>query len=386
MVRRPVSVRIFHPEPGPGAGPLERWVATARAALAERHRIGFMEAGAADVSIVGGPPDDTPFGARLRALVRAERPAGLVILGSGGMPMATARDYLGLVTTAGDERHVALANNRYSADVVAIACSEGLAEVPDLPGDNALPRWLAEVAGYDVADLRRRWRLAFDLDGPLDLVLLGDSRASRPESVEPAASRPAKIAVTTVRERIAAVRTVGADRRAELIVAGRVSVASLAWLERAVPARIRAIVEERGLRAASRLAHAAHAAPAGSGAGTGTAPGPRPPGSILGALLERDGPAVLGHELARLGDAAIVDSRVLLAHRLSADEAAWPPPEDRFASDLLLPERIGDPWLRTLTQAALDAPIPILLGGHSLVGPGVRLLLARRPGRKQPWA
>ena len=384
MVRRPVSVRIFHPEPGPGAGPLERWVATARAALAERHRIGFSEAGATDVGIVGGPPDDTPFGARLRALVRAECPAGLVILGSGAMPMATARDYRDLVATAGDERQVALANNRYSADVVAIASAEGLAEVPDLPGDNALPRWLVEVAGYDVADLRRRWRLAFDIDGPLDLVLLGDSPASRPERVEPADSRPAKIAQATVRARIAAVRTVGADRRAELIVTGRVSAVSLAWLERTVPARIRAIVEERGLRAASRLAHAAGPRP-GSGAGSGAAPGPRPPGSILGALLERDGPAALGHELARLGDAAIVDSRVLLAHRLGADEATWPPPEDRFASDLLLPGQIGDPWLRVLTQAALDAPIPILLGGHSLVGPGVRLLLARRQGREQPW-
>lgn len=378
MVRRPVSVRIFHPEPGPGAGPLERWVATARAALAERHRTGFSEAGATDVGIVGGPPDDTPFGARLRALVRAERPTGLVILGSGAMPMATARDYRDLVATAGHERQVALANNRYSADVVAIACAEGLAEIPDLPGDNALPRWLAEVAGYDVADLRRRWRLAFDVDGPLDLVLLGDSRAPRPERAEPEDSQAERIDLTTVRARIATVRAVGADRRAELTVAGRVSVASLAWLERTVPARIRAIVEERGLRAASRLAHAA---PAGPGAG----PGARPPASILGALLERDGPAALGHELARLGDAAIVDSRVLLAHRLGADEASWPPPEDRFASDLLLPEQIGDPWLRGLTQAALDAPIPILLGGHSLVGPGVRLLLARRQRREQPW-
>ena len=31
--------------------------------------------------------------------------------------------------------------------------------------------------------------------------------------------------------------------------------------------------------------------------------------------------------------------RVLLAHRLGPDETAWPAPEDRFASDLLLPDR-----------------------------------------------
>ena len=70
------------------------------------------------------------------------------------------------------------------------------------------------------------------------------------------------------------------------------------------------------------------------------------PSSVLGALLDRDGPESLGDHLARLADAALVDSRVLLAHRLGADESTWPPAEDRFASDLLLPDRIADPWLR----------------------------------------
>ncbi len=101
----------------------------------------------------------------------------------------------------------------------------------------------------------------------------------------------------------------------------------------------------------------------------------RPPSSVLGALLDRDGVASFGPTLARLADAALVDTRVLLAHRLGADERAWPRAEDRFASDLLLPDRIVDPWLRDLTRSALEAPIPVLLGGHTLVGPGVRLVV-----------
>ena len=99
---------------------------------------------------------------------------------------------------------------------------------------------------------------------------------------------------------------------------------------------------------------------------------------MLGALLDRDGPASLGRLLAELGEAALVDSRVLLAHRHGVDQAAWPAAEDRFASDLLLHERIADPWLRELTQAAASAPIPIVLGGHTLVGPGLRLALRLR--------
>ena len=103
----------------------------------------------------------------------------------------------------------------------------------------------------------------------------------------------------------------------------------------------------------------------------------RPPRSTLGLLVDRDGPEALGGLLAELGDGAVVDTRILMAHRFGADEAAWPPAEDRFAADLLLPDRIADPWLHALTTGLRDAPIPVLAGGHTLVGPGIRLLAAR---------
>ena len=364
MTPRPVSVRILHPEPGPASGPIERWVADARDSLAARHGLGFAEAVASDVAIRPGPPVDTPFGARLRSIVETERPAGLVILGSGAVPLAIGRDYRDLVAAASSEDCIALANNRFSSDVVAIAAVEMLPAIPDLPGDNALPRWLAEIAGYRVRDLSARWRLAMDVDGPLDLLLLG--HPGGPPGVEPG----------IVRERLAAARSIASNRRAEVVVTGRVSARTLVWLERRVPARIRAIIEERGLRAASRLAQAEATPPRPAPRGPA-----RPPRSLLGGRLERTGPGDLGRVLAELGDAAFVDTRVLLAHRLGPDEAAWPGPEDRFASDLLLAERVRDPWLRELTEGARDATIPVLLGGHSLVGPGIRLLLGTSRSR-----
>lgn len=308
-------------------------------------------------------------------------PAGLVVLGSGSIPLATAADRRAFVVAAAGDGQVALANNRYSADVVAISRTDMLPEIPDLPGDNALPRWLEEVAGYRVDDLRQRWRLAFDIDGPMDLVLLGvgfgpggsgsgrDGSGALPDIGAPCDT-------TLIEERVAAVRAVAADRRAELLVAGRTSAGTLAWLERHAATRVRAWVEERGLRAASRLAQSADRTDRG-------ARPPRAPASVLGALLDRDGPGALGEHLARFADAAIVDTRVLLAHRLGA-EAAWPVAEDRFASDLLLAEAIADPWLRDLTASAADASIPILLGGHTLVGPGVRLVV-QGPRRRTRW-
>ncbi len=359
---RPVAVRILHPQPGPAAGPIERWVTAARASVAERHRVGFEAAGSADVRVVAGPPDDTPFGRRLRELVRADRPAGLVILGSGAIPLATAADRREFVAVAASEDRRALTNNRYSADIVAIArADETLADVPDLAGDNALPRWLDEVAGYAVGDLRRRWRLAVDIDGPLDVVLTGgcdDAEAADGDDID----------LGPVSERVEAIRGIAADPSAELLVAGRTSAATVRWLERRTASRTRVLIEERGLR--TRIA------------------GQRQAASVLGALLERDGPASLGDTVARLGDAALIDTRVLLAHRLGADEAAWPPAEDRFASDLLLPDQIDDPWLQALTASAMAAPIPVLLGGHTLVGPGVRLVVGRgrRARRDAPWS
>jgi hypothetical protein len=365
----PVAVRILHPEADPGSGPLTRWLADARGALAEHHRRRFLAAGADDVAVLRGAPDDRPFGDRLRELVADVGAGGLIVLGSGSVPLATASECRTLIAAAGESGRRALANNRYSADVVAISQVETLPWIPDLPGDNALPRWLDEVAAYEVTDLRRRWRLAIDIDGPLDLVLVGVEKA------------PAGVDLAVVRSRIAAVRAVAADRRAELLVAGRTSAATLAWLERHSAARTRAWIEERGLRAASTLAQAPLDAREGEAAAT-PRPLPRPPASILGGVLDGVGPGALGDHLRRLADAAMIDTRVLLAHRVGPDEAGWPSAEDRFASDLLLADGIGDPWLRELTASAVAAPIPVLLGGHTLVGPGVRLVVGgaqRRP-------
>jgi hypothetical protein len=354
-----VVIRIFHLDPGSGAGPFERLLADARRANGRGRVDAFRAAGADDVELVAGPPDDTPFGRRLAGVVEAQAPGGrgfgLVVLGSGALPLATPLDHLSFVTAAGSGTRSALANNRYSADAIAIAMAGALPPIPSLAVDNALPRWLAEKAGWAVTDLRGRWRLAVDLDSPLDVELV------RPGALPAAVAGP-------MRDRRAAIRRAFHYSLAEVLVAGRTSATTLAWLERHTSSRVRALVEERGLRAADP--RAGIEPPASRG---------RPPASVLGALLDRDGPSSLGERLARLADASLVDTRVLLAHRLGRDERAWPSAEDRFASDLLDWAAVSDPWLCELTRSAVTAPIPILLGGHTLVGPAVRLVAGRAP-------
>ena len=345
----PVAVRILHVEPVE-PGPLGGLLTDGRRTLAERHAAVFRREGCEDVQIRRGRPDDTSFGARLREMLPAK--GGLVVLGSGAVLLARPVDLRGFVAAASEPGRVALANNRYSADIVGISDVTALRALPDLPSDNALPRWLAEVGGFAVSDVATLSRLQVDLDSPLDLVVLEGRRDGL---------------LAAARERLDEVTAVAANRRAELLIAGRTSTATLRWAERRLPARTRVLIEERGLRASNELALAN--------------PGrQRPPRSLLGHLLDGDGPGALGAVVADVADAAVIDTRVLLAHRLGPDERSWPSAEDRFASDLLLPDRIADRWLRALTDAAQDSPVPIALSGHTLVGPGLRYAL--RHGRR----
>lgn len=91
--------------------------------------------------------------------------------------------------------------------------------------------------------------------------------------------------------------------------------------------------------------------------------------SLLGFYLEEVGPRRLFAALAELGDAAVIDTRVLLAHL-----GLEPSREDRFLSDLGRWQEIREPFLRELTRAAAEAPIPVLLGGHALVSGGLMAL------------
>ena len=124
-----------------------------------------------------------------------------------------------------------------------------------------------------------------------------------------ASSLPAR---TSVVPRLAELRALAQDPRAELLVAGRGSARTLAWLERRTACRIRFLAEERGLRTAP--------------------PGQRPARTTLGRLLDLRGPDALAAIVAELADGAVLDSRVLLADRFGRDEGGWPSPEDRFAS------------------------------------------------------
>ena len=229
--------------------------------------------------------------------------------------------------------------------------------MPDLPADNALPRWLEEVCGYPVPDRAGGWRLGVDVDGPLDVVLLGGHG---------------------VRQR----RAGSILRRPERARTARAGVASpTGEPSSSLPdgRRPQPLPGSSGDRRPGPRAHRG-AGPAARAASPARRAALRRRRRRSWALLDRDGPASLGAHVARLADGAAIDSRVLLAHRLGADESAWPSREDRFASDLLLADRIADPWLRDLTSPRRRHPCRSCSAGTRSSGPGCGLRSDRGGG------
>lgn len=258
----------------------------------------------------------------------------------------------------------AVANNRFSADAFVVAgdLPRALAALAECDADNAAARRLAD-AGFAVRDLEATPWARFDVDTTLDLALL--RLASRLPGTRPLGQalrgylEMARLPGDRGLEvpHLPRIGEVMRDRGAELVVAGRVPAATWAELETETACRVRCIVEERGMRSAR-------------GAGDR-------PRSILEAVLRRSSPAELVDELARLGDAVVLDSRVLMAAVAgSAHSDGWPPEEERFASDFGDASRVATPWLRELTEAAAASSVPFLLGGHALVSDGLRLIVA----------
>ena len=328
----------------------------------ERHATRLPAAGADDVAVVTGPPDGTPFGARLRdarrrAARRAASSSSARARSRSRPPPTGARSW---PPPRADERR-ALANNRYSADVVAVAGAATLADLPDLPADNALPRWLAEVAGYrsttcaaaggSASTSTARSTSCCSASGrrgsaPVDVATASTARDSAASGPSPPTAAPSWWSPA------------GRPRRRSPGSSG------------ATASRTRALVEERGLRdVAARAARRGRPTPSG----------PRRAPRARRARVAR----ATARPARRRGDRRHAGPARPPAR--GGRGGAGRPPRTASRRTCCSPSAIADPWLRALTASAAAAPIPVLLGGHTLVGPGPPARRSGRPPRVRPW-
>jgi len=287
------------------------------------------------------------FGRRLAAVLRRHQPSSVLYLSGGSLPLLPG-DALAVIAHRLAQGE-AITNNAYSSDLVAFPLAGPnhqliLAAIEPLQRDNALARALFETAGLFLSPLDRTIQTQFDIDSPTDLAVLSLARCGGPRL------RAFLDTLQLDLRRYRRLLPVFLDPGAQLLVAGRVGSHAWTYLERQTACRVRLFAEERGLEAEGR---------AESGAAR----------SLLAFYLESAGLERFFDTLPQLCDAALIDTRVILAHK-----RIHPSREDRFLSDLGRYQQITDPFLRDFTRAALEAPLPVLLGGHSLMSGGLMLL------------
>lgn len=295
---------------------------------------------------------DFHFGRSLLGLVRDHELDRVVFLGGGAVPLLRPGEIDRLFELAPPGERALVANNVQSPDLVAVATTAGLSVLADLKTDNAALFTLVD-AGYERRLLPDTATVNFDLDTPSDILFLafGAARAGwrpgllGPRCIEGLARLKPDLSA------LEAAAAVLAGRYRAVTLVGRVSGVTMNHLNANLKVRLRVFSEERGMKALGRLERGEVR-------------------SLLGVLARERGPGYVVRLLADLSEAVFWDTRVLLAHL-----GDWPDEQDRFLADLGRWEEVRDGDLRDLARAAREAAVPFVLGGHSVVSGGLRLLV-----------
>src|SRR2546430_6544905 len=293
--------------------------------------------GAKGAAILPARTQPFHFGQELSRIVQEKQLDRVCTIGAGAGALLTAQDLSALREDLESSEALVLSNNSYSADLVAFTPASALDAI-DLPAtDNPLPRRLHQQGGLSMRQLDRSAASLLDVDTPTDAALLARHPRCPPELRDLAAWQD------VLGDRIDALMRIVTTPDKELLVAGRVGAPVWTFIETQTACRVRMLAEEGGMQAAGRDV-------------SGEAR------SALGFLYQLVGPREFFARMGELCDGMLFDMLVVFAH------LGWRPgAEERFASYLFMADRIANKPLREFTEAARDAPFPLLLGGHTLV-------------------
>lgn len=282
-----------------------------------------------------------------RELLRTVEACGLekVLYCSGAsVPLLDGGEFAAIAARLAASNRLMFANNVQSADLVAFTPAAALREIelPDI--DNPLGWHLKEEAGLPDAYPAPSAGFSFDVDTPGDLLFL---------SLHPAAGSRFRAEFAAAGLTADKLRTAAgwlSEPGSELFLAGRVGPAIVAHFNQNFPCRFRVLSEERGMKALGRQARGEIR-------------------SLLGDYLREVPPVTFFARLAEYCSAAFIDTRVVFT-AVRGEVTQW----DRFNSDLGRYELIKDDFVRAFTAAAVHAPLPVVLGGHTAVAGGLWVL------------
>ncbi len=292
---------------------------------------------------VDAPREAFHLGRRLSEVVTRydlERP----VYTGCGLPLIKGDELAAVAAVLSGADLAVVSNNYFSADMCGFVPGSVVRDL-DLPdNDRILPRFLVQQGGLINQALPRTISNQFDIDTPGDLAVLAYAGGAGPRLTAWLADNP----VDTERLRNAA--KLFTDNQAVVLVSGRVGPDVFAYLTSETACQTRLFSEERGMQAVGRDV-------------SGEAR------TMLAFHMQAVGVERFFAELGEMANAAFIDTRPIFAHM-----GLQPSRPDRFLSDALAPAAISDPWVRQLTAAAREAPVPVVLGGQSLVTSGVQLL------------
>ncbi|MBS3948733.1 MAG: hypothetical protein KGZ57_10665 [Dethiobacter sp.] len=283
------------------------------------------------------PPTHFHFGRQLLELVDEQHIGPVLCLGGAAVPLISREELALACRRVLEKQGRFVTNNVQSADIIGFNPATALRRYPLPATDNSLALLLRYEARFEQVLMPATLGSQFDIDTPSDLLVLGASPFGG------AHLRAALAALSLDLTGVERLKDVLRGDYLELALIGRVGAPAMARLNSHFKVRLRVFSEERGMKALGRLE---------SGEVV----------SLLGFWLMEAGPEKFFQALARVAQAALIDTRVLFAHLKRELSDA-----DRFYSDLGQYEKVSDVWTREFTHAAVSCGLPLLLGGHSLV-------------------
>lgn len=291
----------------------------------------------AEVFLNNIKPEEFHFGKELQATILEHGLTRVFCLNGAGCPLITVDELKMVCHKLLQRESFVYTNNTQSADMVAFTVPEKIAEA-DLPAmDNSLALTLRDQLGLEMELMPHSLGLLFDIDTPSDLLVLGAGPFAGPRTR--AAIESFKLDYDNLEQAKAVLK----DEYEDVALIGRVGAPVIGRLNAVLKLRLRVFSEERGMKSLGRIEA-------------------KEVVSLLGLLIDHTGIDQFFSYLARVARCAFIDSRVLMYHyRYDL------PDRDRFLSDLNRWEEVENSWLREFTRAAVECPIPVVLGGHSLV-------------------
>jgi hypothetical protein len=290
-------------------------------------------------------PADFAFGRELQRIVRARSPKHLFYLGGAGAPLLTTAEIDGICQSLLAQERAVITNNSQSADLVAFTPASLLLQIPPPAMDNTLALDLQAGCGLFRQLAPATLGTVFDLDTPADLLILAVTSLAGPRALQ--LLKEISLDLTLLRK----ARAVLLGDYEDVILMGRVGAPVIARMNSNLKVRLRVFSEERGMKALGRMREQKVV-------------------SLMAYFLEEVGLEAFFNYIGRVCSCAFIDSRVIFAHRkLDPSDA------DRFNSDLGRWQQIKDPFVRDFTRAALACPVPVILGGHSLILGGLWALV-----------